>query len=65
MIIYLFIYHILASWGSTVEDAGDAPQLKLARCFSVDEIRKCTDDFSKYNEIGSGGYGQVRNLNVH
>ncbi|CAL9105922.1 unnamed protein product [Musa acuminata var. zebrina] len=48
-----------ASWGSTGEDAGDAPHLKLARCFSLDELRKFTDGFSVDNEIGSGGYGKV------
>lgn len=52
----------LASWGSTGEDAGDAPHLKLARCFSLDELRKFTDGFSVDNEIGSGGYGKARNL---
>ncbi|URD93569.1 Leucine-rich repeat receptor-like protein kinase [Musa troglodytarum] len=48
-----------ASWGSTGEDAGDAPHIKLARCFSLDELRKFTDGFSVDNEIGSGGYGKV------
>lgn len=57
--LMIAVLHILASWGSTGGDAGDAPQLKLARCFSLDELRKCTDDFSKDNEIGSGGYGKV------
>ncbi|RWW29108.1 hypothetical protein BHE74_00027622 [Ensete ventricosum] len=51
-----------ASWGSTGEDAGDAPHIRLARCFSLDELRKFTDGFSVDNEIGSGGYGKVKNL---
>ncbi|CAL9196240.1 unnamed protein product [Musa hybrid cultivar] len=55
----IILHNPFASWGSTGGDAGDAPQLKLARCFSLDELRKCTDDFSKDNEIGSGGYGKV------
>ncbi|XP_062017590.1 leucine-rich repeat receptor protein kinase HPCA1-like isoform X1 [Rosa rugosa] len=35
------------------------PQLKGARLFSFEELKKCTDGFSKANDIGSGGYGQV------
>ncbi|RWW23197.1 hypothetical protein GW17_00012569 [Ensete ventricosum] len=30
-----------------------------ARCFSLEELSKCTDDFSEDHEIGSGGYGKV------
>ncbi|XP_075513609.1 leucine-rich repeat receptor protein kinase HPCA1-like isoform X2 [Primulina tabacum] len=41
------------------EDSGGAPQLKGARWFSYDELRKCTNNFSESNEIGSGGYGKV------
>ncbi|KAG6503204.1 hypothetical protein ZIOFF_035515 [Zingiber officinale] len=48
-----------AYWGSFGEDAGDAPQLRGARTFSLDELKKCTNDFSRVNEIGSGGYGKV------
>ncbi|KAF3779585.1 putative leucine-rich repeat receptor-like protein kinase [Nymphaea thermarum] len=49
-----------ASWGATSgKDSGDAPQLKGARWFSYDEVKKCTDNFSARNEIGSGGYGKV------
>ncbi|URE27871.1 leucine-rich repeat receptor-like protein kinase [Musa troglodytarum] len=48
-----------ASWGSSVEEAGGAPQPKGARSFSFDELRKLTNGFSKANEIGSGGYGKV------
>ncbi|CAL9097763.1 unnamed protein product [Musa textilis] len=55
----IILQNPFASWGSTGGDAGDAPQLRLARCFSLDELRKCTDDFSKDNEIGSGGYGKA------
>lgn len=63
---YLTIVVILvASWGSAGDDAGDAPQLKLARCFSLDEIKSFTNNFSTDNEIGSGGYGKVRNLLFH
>lgn len=38
---------------------GDAPQLKGARWFSFDEIRKLTNNFHEDNEIGAGGYGRV------
>ncbi|XP_050367286.1 leucine-rich repeat receptor protein kinase HPCA1-like isoform X2 [Argentina anserina] len=36
-----------------------APELKGARLFSFEELKKYTDDFSEANDIGSGGYGQV------
>ncbi|WOK95546.1 putative leucine-rich repeat receptor-like protein kinase [Canna indica] len=48
-----------ATWGSGGKDDGSAPQLKGARLFPFDEIRKCTNNFSDANEIGSGGYGKV------
>ncbi|GAB2227159.1 hypothetical protein Droror1_Dr00008971 [Drosera rotundifolia] len=34
-------------------------QLKGARWFSFEEIKKCTSDFSDANIIGAGGYGKV------
>ncbi|URE31100.1 leucine-rich repeat receptor-like protein kinase [Musa troglodytarum] len=48
-----------ASWGAGGKDDGSAPQLKGARWFPFDEIKKCTNNFSDANEIGSGGYGKV------
>ncbi|GAA0142250.1 transmembrane signal receptor [Lithospermum erythrorhizon] len=48
-----------ASWAPSLSDSGGAPQLKGARWFSYDELRKCTNNFSRSNEIGSGGYGKV------
>ncbi|XP_030543926.1 leucine-rich repeat receptor protein kinase HPCA1-like isoform X1 [Rhodamnia argentea] len=48
-----------ASWIQRGSDDGGAPQLKGARWFYFDEIRKCTNNFSESNEIGSGGYGKV------
>ncbi|KAF8007596.1 hypothetical protein BT93_K1561 [Corymbia citriodora subsp. variegata] len=48
-----------ASWAPSGKDRGGAPQLKGARWFSYDELKKCTNDFSEKNEIGSGGYGKV------
>lgn len=41
------------------KDSDGAPQLKGARLFSYDELRKSTNNFAEANEIGSGGYGKV------
>ncbi|TQD84896.1 hypothetical protein C1H46_029509 [Malus baccata] len=48
-----------ASWVPSGNDSGSAPQLKGARWFSYDELKKCTNNFSDSNEIGSGSYGKV------
>ncbi|XP_038903747.1 probable leucine-rich repeat receptor-like protein kinase At5g49770 isoform X2 [Benincasa hispida] len=48
-----------ASWAPSGNDSGGAPQLKGARWFSYDELKKCTNNFSMSNEVGSGGYGKV------
>lgn len=48
-----------ASWAPSGKDSGGAPQLKGARWFSYDELKKYTNNFSENNEIGSGGYGKV------
>lgn len=48
-----------ASWAPSGNDSSSAPQLKGARWFSYDELKKCTNNFSATNEIGSGGYGKV------
>ncbi|GAB4848581.1 hypothetical protein Ancab_003286 [Ancistrocladus abbreviatus] len=47
--------HPFANW---VEN-DDIPQLKGARSFSIEEIKKCTNNFSEANNIGAGGYGKV------
>ncbi|KAK7843348.1 putative leucine-rich repeat receptor-like protein kinase [Quercus suber] len=39
--------------------SGGIPQLKGARCFSFEELKKYTNNFSEENSIGSGGYGKV------
>ncbi|ONK57801.1 uncharacterized protein A4U43_C09F4230 [Asparagus officinalis] len=46
------------SWEPS-RNIGAAPQLKGARWFSFEEIKKCTNDFSGANDIGCGGYGKV------
>ncbi|KAJ4769536.1 Leucine-rich repeat protein kinase family protein [Rhynchospora pubera] len=48
-----------ASWGSSGKDNGTAPQLKGIRCFTFEELKKCSGYFSENNEIGEGGYGKV------
>lgn len=50
-----------ASWKASGKETGGAPQLKGARWFSYDELKKCTNNFSETNQIGSGGYGKVDN----
>ncbi|GLT44494.1 hypothetical protein SLA2020_183860 [Shorea laevis] len=41
------------------KSSGSIPQLKGARCFSFEELKKYTNNFSEANDIGSGGYGKV------
>ncbi|KAK1567558.1 hypothetical protein Q3G72_013507 [Acer saccharum] len=41
------------------KSSGSIPQLKGARCFSIEELNKYTNHFSDTNEVGSGGYGKV------
>jgi serine/threonine protein kinase len=48
-----------ASWAPSGKDSGGAPQLKGARWFSYNELKKCTNNFSGSNELGFGGYGKV------
>ncbi|KAL4563627.1 hypothetical protein LXL04_027672 [Taraxacum kok-saghyz] len=49
------------SWAPSAKDSGGggAPQLKGARWFSYDELKKSTKNFNEINQIGSGGYGKV------
>ncbi|KAF8719933.1 hypothetical protein HU200_024699 [Digitaria exilis] len=48
-----------ASWGTMGEDIGEAPKLKSARFFTLEELKLCTNDFREINVIGAGGYGRV------
>ncbi|KAL8483766.1 hypothetical protein ACS0TY_026449 [Phlomoides rotata] len=48
-----------ASWKASGKETGGAPQLKGARWFSYDELKKCKSNFSETNQIGSGGYVKV------
>lgn len=57
--LLISLLYLLASWAPSGKDSGGAPQLKGARWFSYDELKKCTNNFSDSNEIGSGGYGKV------
>ncbi|KAJ1262079.1 hypothetical protein BS78_09G080000 [Paspalum vaginatum] len=48
-----------ASWGSMEQGIGEAPKLKSARFFTLEELKLCTNDFRDINAIGAGGYGRV------
>ncbi|CAH9089883.1 unnamed protein product [Cuscuta europaea] len=48
-----------ASWAPSNKESCGIPHLKGARWFSYDEVKKCTNNFAKSNEVGSGGYGKV------
>jgi len=41
------------------EGIGEAPKLKNARFFTLEELKLCTNDFREINAIGAGGYGRV------
>ncbi|GLT71334.1 hypothetical protein SLA2020_433630 [Shorea laevis] len=47
-----------ANWDLNM-GSGRVPQLKGARLFSFEEIKKYTNNLSEANAIGSGGYGKV------
>ncbi|XP_074560362.1 leucine-rich repeat receptor protein kinase HPCA1-like [Curcuma longa] len=44
---------------TTSESGSDIPQLKGARLFSFQELKKCTNNFAEASILGSGGYGKV------
>ncbi|KAI4296122.1 hypothetical protein L6164_036107 [Bauhinia variegata] len=43
----------------TKESNSGIPQLKATKKFSFQELQKCTKNFSRENDIGTGGYGKV------
>ncbi|KAL2460629.1 Leucine-rich repeat protein kinase family protein [Abeliophyllum distichum] len=47
-----------ASWDPNT-NSGGVPQLKGARFFWFEELKKYTNNFSEVNDVGSGGYGKV------
>lgn len=47
-----------ASWNPKT-DSGGVPQVKGAKCLSFEELKKCSNNFSETNDIGTGGYGKV------
>nr|CAD1829180.1 unnamed protein product [Ananas comosus var. bracteatus] len=51
-------YSFTVSWDPS-KSTNSIPQLKGARLFSFEEVKKCTNNFSEANEIGNGGYGKV------
>ncbi|KAI0531365.1 hypothetical protein KFK09_000918 [Dendrobium nobile] len=48
-----------ASWDASYKDDGEAPQVKGAKSYSFEELKKCTNNFPEVNVIGIGGYGKV------
>jgi hypothetical protein len=55
----LFSCHTNAAHWDPNNGSGGIPQLKGARSFSFEELKKYTNKFSEANSIGSGGYGKV------
>ncbi|KAK3419484.1 hypothetical protein EUGRSUZ_G00041 [Eucalyptus grandis] len=55
---FVVIYGNTVNWDPK-KSSGEVPQLRGARCFSIEELKKYTNNFSEDNEIGSGGYGKV------
>lgn len=56
--LFILCFHAVYMHQTGVSTVG-APELKGARLFSFEELKKYTDNFSEANDIGSGGYGQV------
>ncbi|KAF0888635.1 hypothetical protein E2562_016095 [Oryza meyeriana var. granulata] len=47
------------SWDIKSTSTSTVPQVRGARMFSFDELKKITNNFSEANDIGNGGYGKV------
>lgn len=47
------------SWVSKQDHSVAAPKIQGARLFTLAEMKKATNNFSKSQEIGAGGYGKV------
>ncbi|KAL5205791.1 hypothetical protein ABZP36_034000 [Zizania latifolia] len=47
------------SWDIKSTITSTAPQVRGARMFVFDELKKITNNFSEANDIGTGGYGKV------
>ncbi|XP_037496990.1 LOW QUALITY PROTEIN: probable leucine-rich repeat receptor-like protein kinase At5g49770 [Jatropha curcas] len=64
--IYFVTSHceIVAHWDSTKNSGADIPKIKAAKCFSFEELKRYTNNFSEANDIGSGGYGKVYRGNL-
>jgi len=56
--MFVVIYGNAVNWDPN-KSSGEFPQLKGARWFSLEELKKYTNKFAEANEIGSGGYGKV------
>ena len=54
----LSCYENAANWDQNMGN-GSVPQLQAAKRFSFEEPKKYTNNFSKTNSIGSGGFGKV------
>ncbi|XP_054776319.1 leucine-rich repeat receptor protein kinase HPCA1-like isoform X2 [Prosopis cineraria] len=51
-------FNPFANWEQN-NNSGNAPQLKGARWFSFEELKKYSNNFCEANTIGAGGYGKV------
>lgn len=50
---------ILTALWDPASGSGGVPQLKGAKSFTFEELKKYTRNFSETNNIGAGGYGMV------
>lgn len=57
-LLFLLRHLNAAHWNANMKNGG-FPQLQAARCFSFEELKKSTNNFSEANVVGSGGHGKV------